>query len=325
MTTMLTTDDACVVCTVDVLCGSPSGVLAAKSPPQDDVRLWTSSVSNARRTCSHIETSVERHDRQQVDVDEHDQETGDEETTTTMTTDSVAYVDETVIDPLQTVTLTTSDSTQQRTSVSHIADSRTTATTQTASTSSNRPDEKTSSQHSDAQSARPRPVPAPRTDSKTTTADKTTSYERPKRKPPISLVKPMIIHNTSNVQETAERQIDTLQLKPLSDSLSNQQQVAPSTAHAPSRGPIPVVARRHETLRTVDDIPSGVDTLSVADVAKCVTLLGLSQQQADLMAKHCVDGHQLLQLTTNQLTEEFNFTPLEANKLIRFARGWRPT
>ena len=73
------------------------------------------------------------------------------------------------------------------------------------------------------------------------------------------------------------------------------------------------------------DIPTSTETLSVADVAKCVTLLGLSEQQADVMAKQGVDGRRLIDLSISDMTNEpLLFTPLEASKLARFARGWRP-
>jgi len=93
---------------------------------------------------------------------------------------------------------------------------------------------------------------------------------------------------------------------------------------------VPVVAGSREggrstELQSVADIPASVESLSVADMAKCVLLLGLSQREADAVAKHGVDGPQLMKLTISQLTEQLNFTPLDASKLARFARGWRPT
>jgi len=132
--------------------------------------------------------------------------------------------------------------------------------------------------------------------------------------PPVSRVKPIV--RPTNVHEIQSKQ-------PL--NCSSTQNDTPAAAHASSRGPVPVVTPRDHKLNTVDDIPSNLEALSVADVAKCVTLLGLSQKKADMMAKQGVDGKQLVNLTISQLTDELQFTPLDASKLVRFARGWRPT
>jgi len=145
--------------------------------------------------------------------------------------------------------------------------------------------------------------------------------DKPRATPPVSRVKPMIRPTVAAQQTTTNQR---------SDISSSSNQSSSTSAHAPPSGtsktkvPAPVVAARHHRLTRVADIPASTETLSVADVAKCVTLLGLSQQQADLVAKHGVDGRRLIQLSITDMTNELQFTPLEASMLARFARGWRP-
>jgi len=129
--------------------------------------------------------------------------------------------------------------------------------------------------------------------------------------PPVSRVKPMI--RPTIAASTTNQRPDISAHAP------------PSSPPGKPVKPVPVVASRTHKLSSVADIPAGTETLSVADVAKCVTLLGLSQQKADVMASHGVDGRRLIELSISDMTNEpLRFTPLEASKLARFARGWRP-
>jgi len=89
--------------------------------------------------------------------------------------------------------------------------------------------------------------------------------------------------------------------------------------------PVPAQRQRSRTFSCVEEIPSELSGLSAAELSQCVVLLGVSQQTADLLSKHRVDGQQLSSLTATQLTHQFQLTPLDANKLARFSRGWRPT
>jgi len=135
-----------------------------------------------------------------------------------------------------------------------------------------------------------------------------TSRDVKRPAPPVSRVKPMI------------RQQPEMSTEPAGDT---------ATAHAQSgRRPVPVPAERHRpkttTLDTVEDIPSDVSSLSSAELARCAVLIGVLPEYANQLVKHRIDGQQLTKLTASQLTEMYNFTPLDANKLARFGRGWRP-
>ena len=190
-----------------------------------------------------------------------------------------------------------------------------------ATSSASRTSQQTATALSDAR-AGPAPVPSRRA------ADENNSEKRPT--PPVSRVKPMIRAPQQSVNNAQQTVIKPQPRKTTpSGQQSNDTPTQPDTpaaaAHAPSRGPVPVVAPRSHKLNSMSDVPSSIESLSVADVAKCVTLLGLTQTQADVMAKQGVDGKQLMTLSVSQLTEDLHFTPLDANKLARFARGWRPT
>lgn len=334
----------------DVFCDGPGGVLAAKhfSDAGDvvDFGLMTSSVSlnNARRSCSYIETSGHRdgqspaikHRQQRpsdVDKDEDEPVTGDSKVDEETSDGKLAECTrETETDRPTETTSDLSDELQQEedimATVNEIFHANALDTlsgdvhaVSAAIASSRRTDdESTPSQHSDEEqpqrSPQAKPVP-PRRVGSIPTADETRSDKRPT--PPVSRVKPMIRH-TVTVQVPSEPLNSSSQ--PSSDTSTQQFKAASAAAaaNAPSPGKVP----GHNALNTVDDIPTNLDDLSVAEVAKCVTLLGLGQTYADVMVKQGVDGHQLITLTSSQLTDEFRFTPLDANKMTRFIRGWRP-
>jgi len=150
--------------------------------------------------------------------------------------------------------------------------------------------------------------------------------------PPVSRVKPMIRHTPPPVTAAASAS-DVSLVKPAVPAPVMVKSDSPTAAAVSRRKappPVPVAlasvtAHQQDTVKSLVDVPTSLDSLTVADVARCVVLLGLGQTQADLMSRQRVDGQQLTELTTEQLTQLFHFTPLEANKLTRFTRGWRPT
>jgi len=293
------------VCVV-VFCDSVDGLLPARRPSDgDDVTMMTSSVSNSRRACSAYENVVYHSDESSVSHQlqvQQEHEADDDEA------DDDDDPDDTHLPapaPPSVLAASALGSVTDETCSSEAGD---------------RQDVDVS-----VRAGRP-PVAARRTETRRPT-------------PPVSRVQPIIRHPTTTTTTTTiataaataaaadddddtsndNNNDDTLQLK-------NSAQSPPSvTAHASKRCPVPVPVPRHHTINTVDDIPSSIDCLTVADVAKCVTLLGVGHKQAELMTSHGVDGQQLMKLTISQLTETFQFTPLEANKLARFSRGWRPT
>ena len=325
---------------VEVFCDVTGGVLAARHPrDDDDVSLMTSSATNVRRTCSYYEpmsSSSQFIYQQQYDDEQNDDMNAVKlaECVELQCVDDMFHDDISELPPPPDSLLQQDldvpeqhpDVTQSSQSYTQPATNITTTTTTVLPPPPSSSPSSSSSKAAAAAGGRPIPViprrPRPVSFSVLTADDISGSGsasgsgkepEIPKRPtPPVSRVKPMIRHNAIAAQQH-------IQLKTLSDNSTDV------TAHASSR-PVPVPARRHQaSINTVDDIPSDLATLSVADVAKCVTLLGLGQQQADMMLKHGVDGKQLIKLSINQLTDEYQFTPLDASKLARFLRGWRPT
>lgn len=77
------------------------------------------------------------------------------------------------------------------------------------------------------------------------------------------------------------------------------------------------------SIRTVDDVPESTDSLTVADVSQCLRLLNMEAHVATF-ENHQVDGGLLCSLSEKVLCDDFQLTPFNASKLLRFARGWRP-
>jgi len=272
---------------VEVFSDVPGGVLAARRPRDgDDVSLMTSSVSNIRRTCSYYEPTSSS-TQLYVQQEQGCDVDGKDDVINDVTLAQRVEL-ECADDVFNDVTQTSSAVDEDETSLQLATSSVLPAAAVAAAL------------------AATRPVPViprrPRPDSVSAVTPADADRQRPT--PPVSRVKPMPRHND-------------IQLKTFADNNA--------TAHASSSRPVPVPARRRAAIKTVDDIPSDLATLSVADVAKCVTLLGLGEQQADELMRQNVDGPELVKLTDTQLTDEFHFTPLDAKKLARFTRGWRPT
>lgn len=95
----------------------------------------------------------------------------------------------------------------------------------------------------------------------------------------------------------------------------------------PSTPVIPVAQRssliREVVIKSSADVPSELESLSVAGVSQCLELLHLDKHTSDFN-RNAVDGRKLTDLNEKALENQFHFTPLDASKLVRFVRGWRP-
>ncbi|ELU07116.1 hypothetical protein CAPTEDRAFT_220023 [Capitella teleta] len=76
-------------------------------------------------------------------------------------------------------------------------------------------------------------------------------------------------------------------------------------------------------IEAIEDVPEDLDGLTVSDVCQCLRLLNMDSHVKHFQ-KHQVDGGLLADMKEKVLTDEFKFTPFNASKLMRFARGWRP-
>ena len=76
-------------------------------------------------------------------------------------------------------------------------------------------------------------------------------------------------------------------------------------------------------IKAIDDVPLIIDGLTVEEVCQCLRLLNMEQHEGSFR-RHQVDGNLLSGLKESVLVTDFNFTPFNASKLMRFARGWRP-
>ena len=76
-------------------------------------------------------------------------------------------------------------------------------------------------------------------------------------------------------------------------------------------------------IQDIEDIPEELNDMTVEDVCACLELLSMSEYSTGFRRKQ-VDGGLLIELDKDILLKEFNFSPFNASKLIRFTRGWRP-
>lgn len=81
--------------------------------------------------------------------------------------------------------------------------------------------------------------------------------------------------------------------------------------------------KAESAILAIDDIPKDVVLLSVADVARCLQLLNM-RKYVERFERNQVDGAMLVGLNQHSFIGDFHLTPFDANKLHRFARGWRP-
>lgn len=76
-------------------------------------------------------------------------------------------------------------------------------------------------------------------------------------------------------------------------------------------------------ITSIDDVPEEIDSLTVADVGKCLQLLNMDSH-VEYFRRQQVDGKLLTDLSETLLLGDFRLTPFNASKLLRFVRGWRP-
>ena len=76
-------------------------------------------------------------------------------------------------------------------------------------------------------------------------------------------------------------------------------------------------------IQDIEDIPEELNDMTVEDVCACLELLSMPEYSTGFRRKQ-VDGGLLIELDKDILLKEFNFSPFNASKLIRFTRGWRP-
>ena len=75
--------------------------------------------------------------------------------------------------------------------------------------------------------------------------------------------------------------------------------------------------------QTLADVPQDLGILTVEEICHCLHLLNMDSHVAQFR-KHQVDGKLIGDMKETVLSQEFKFTPFNASKLMRFARGWRP-
>lgn len=73
-----------------------------------------------------------------------------------------------------------------------------------------------------------------------------------------------------------------------------------------------------------DVTKDSLSRLSAVDVAQCAVLLGFDRRLADRLAADGLNGELLEAASADKLISKYSMTPLDANKFVRFARGWRP-
>lgn len=70
--------------------------------------------------------------------------------------------------------------------------------------------------------------------------------------------------------------------------------------------------------------PSSLTGLSIEEVSKSLTFIGLPDDIVSLFVSEKIDGNLLLQLTEEILSEDFKLSKLQVKKLMQFINGWRP-
>ena len=83
------------------------------------------------------------------------------------------------------------------------------------------------------------------------------------------------------------------------------------------------MTRMSTKFRSLEEVPKDLDLLTVDEICQCLELLNMTGHVTKFRHKQ-VDGKLMGELRENVLQSEFNFTPFNASKLMRFVRGWRP-
>ena len=80
--------------------------------------------------------------------------------------------------------------------------------------------------------------------------------------------------------------------------------------------------------KDLNDLPPmdlNIAELSIDEVHRCVKIIGITGDKADLLRDANVDGTLLLNLDVDMLVNDFGFRTFDAKKLMMFAKeGWRP-
>ena len=79
----------------------------------------------------------------------------------------------------------------------------------------------------------------------------------------------------------------------------------------------------NETFGKLEDIPSKLQGLTVAQVGQCLHLLNLDKYIVPFK-KNIVDGEMIMTLNKNILRSEFGVSEFDIQKILKFIQGWRP-
>jgi len=334
---------ACVCARAEVLCDSADGRLEGRHlSAGDDVGFMTSSAGELRRTCSQYDaattSSLQACQRAWDDDEAAEGEgelSGDEEVQASERFDDYDedYDDE------QRASVS-SDYGEQASESPEWLDMMSAADQQDA--------ESDDPQQQQQQQGEVTPPPADDIKASPSAARQAAAASRPvvaarsghqRPAPPVSRVKPIVrqqqqragggggvsaADDTAAVSSISNKKHGTPQ-QPAAQQGSGSGGQRPVPA---KRQPPPTSAKTQPPARQFDslaDVPGDVTSLSAADVGRCAQLLGIDQSQAAQLAARRVDGRQLSRLSAGELTQRFELAPLDANKLARFARGWRPT
>ena len=123
---------------------------------------------------------------------------------------------------------------------------------------------------------------------------------------------------TIDVINTNKKQVENGHLSPQSHTDFNA-----NSPRSPTRRSAHNTPKSTLSIKSIDDVPKDLDSLTVEDVCKCLTLLNMDRHLKDFR-KHQVDGNLLMSLKETVLINDFKFTPFNSSKLMRFVRGWRP-
>ncbi len=73
----------------------------------------------------------------------------------------------------------------------------------------------------------------------------------------------------------------------------------------------------------LNEVPEDISELTVEDLSQCLCMLNMAEH-VQAFADKLVDGDLLKDLNAEDIKEEFGITGLNAKKLAKFVKGWRP-
>ncbi|XP_038051385.1 pollen-specific leucine-rich repeat extensin-like protein 1 [Patiria miniata] len=111
-------------------------------------------------------------------------------------------------------------------------------------------------------------------------------------------------------------------LSPSQGSPSNPLPVAPRPKPGGFRG-ANSPASTNNTFNRVEDIPSKLNGLTLAQVSQCLRLLNL-EKYIDAFKKNHVDGDLMMTLNKEMLRSDFGLSSFDVEKVMKFIQGWRP-